>query len=79
MFAAKQLPDGYRFAKDGLLERMVNLTPPGRGTWLPIAPEGYATSNLSWKRWLFLQCHVGVLGARRNAEKTLAALARQVW
>ena len=28
---------------------------------------------------MFLQCHVGILGAHRNAEKTLMILQRQVW
>ena len=79
MFSAKQLSEGYRIAKDGLLERHVQLPPPANATWVPIVPEGQATGNLSWKRWLFLQCHVGVLGAHRNAEKTCNLLSRQVW
>ena len=78
MLAAKELDDGYRIAKDGLLERLVNLPPPANATWVPIVPEGQATGNLPWKRWLFLQCHVGVLGAHRNADKTCALLSRQV-
>ena len=78
MFSAKELANGYRIAKDGLLERQVNLPPPANATWVPIVPEGQAQANLPWKRWLFLQCHVGILGAHRNAEKTCALLSRQV-
>ena len=79
MFSAKELANGYRIAKDGLLERQVNLPPPANATLVPIVPEGQAQANLPWKRWLFLQCHVGILGAHRNAEKTCALLSRQVW
>ena len=79
MFSAKTLAEGYRLAKDGLLERLVNLPPPANDTWLPIVPDGQATSHLTWKRLLFLQCHVGVLGAHRNVEKTVLILRRQVW
>ena len=79
MFSGKELETGYRLAKDGLLERLVQLPPPANATWVPIVPDGQATGNLSWKRWLFLQCHVGILGAHRNAEKTNALLSRQVW
>ena len=79
MFSASTLKEGFRLAKDGLLERVVQLPPPANATWVPIVPDGQATGNLTWKRWLFLQCHVGVLGAHRNAEKTLVLLSRQVW
>ena len=79
MFASKQLEEGYRVAEDGLLERQVQLPPPVNAIWVPVVPDGQATGNLTWKRWLFLQCHVGVLGAHRNAEKTCLLLARQVW
>ena len=79
MFTARTLADGYRLAKDGLLERLVQLPPPANATWVPIVPDGMATGNLSWKRWLFLQCHVGILGAHRSADKTCLLLSRQVW
>ena len=70
---------GFRVNKDGLLERQVSLPPPANETWVPVVPDGQATAHLTWKRWLFLQCHVGVLGAHRNAEKTMNLLKRQVW
>ena len=79
MFSAKQLADGYRIARDGLLERLVQLPPPVGATWVPVVPDGMATGVLSWKRWLFLQCHVGILGAHRNPEKTCMLLERQLW
>ena len=74
-----KLPEGYRIAEDGLLERQVKQPPPIQAVWVPIVPEGFATSNLSWKRWTFLQCHVGLLGAHRSEEKTLLILGRLVW
>ena len=48
----------------------MGLPPPANLTWVPVVPDGFATKHLSWKRWLFLQCHVGILGAHRNASKT---------
>ena len=36
--------EGYRIAQDGVLERAV---PAG---WVPIVPNGYAASHLTWKR-----------------------------
>ena len=79
LFAAKELPQGYRRAPDGLLERQVNLPAPIGAQWVPIVPEGHATSALTWKRWMFLQCHVGLLGAHRNEDKTLVIISRQAW
>mgnify|MGYP003323481527 CR=1 FL=1 len=74
-----KLEDGYRIAPDGLLERQVKLQPPFGTKWVPIVPTGQATANLSWRRWMFLQCHLGILGGRRNAEKTEKIMRRQVW
>lgn len=78
-FAKRELSTGYRFASDGLLERQVPLPPPIRSAWVPVVPSGNATANLPWRRWMFLQCHIGVLGADRNAEKTEAIIRRQAW
>ena len=74
MFAAKQLDQGYRRGTDGLLERHVKRPSPLGAIWVPIVPAGNATAILTWKQWVFLQCHVGVLGAHRNAEKTLSLI-----
>ena len=79
MFRTKELARGYRKAEDGLLERLLpSPLPPGE-RWVPIVPDGMATKHLTWKRWMFLQCHVGVLGAHRNPEKTLNIVMRQAW
>ena len=79
MFNAKELAPGYRIGKHGLLEREVSLPSPAKSGWVPIVPDGMATANLTWKRWLFQQFHVGILGAHRNAEKTYSLMLRQVW
>jgi len=79
MFSAKTLAEGYRMAPDGVLERMVQVAQAGGAIWVPIVPDGQAAAHLSWKRWVFLQCHVGILGAHRNPEKTMLILSRQVW
>ena len=79
MFAAKTLDQGYRKGPDGLLERHVKRPSPLGAIWVPIVPAGNATAVLTWKQWVFLQCHVGVLGAHRNAEKTLDLILRRAW
>ena len=78
MFGKKgELAAGYRICPvDGVIERQVGGV---CAKWVPIVPEGQATANLSWKRWVFLQCHVGMLGAHRNAKKTCFIILRQCW
>ena len=56
------MPTGFRIAPDGLLERLVPLPAPAGDAWIPVVPDGTATGNLTWKRWLFLQFHAGILG-----------------
>ena len=53
--------NGFRVAPDGVLERHVNVTPPIGPLWVPIVPRGHAMAHVSWKRWCFLQVHVGRL------------------
>ena len=67
----RPLPAGYRFGANGLL------APPIGATHVPVVPTGNATANLSWRRWVFLQCHVGRLGAHRNGQKTESIIRRQ--
>ena len=47
--------------------------------WVPVVPQGNATTHLSWKRWVWLQNHIGVFGAHRSAQKTIILLLRLVW
>ena len=79
IFRAQPIPPGFSLAPDGLREREVPLPAPTHNAWVPIVPDGSATGNLSWKRWLFLQFHVGMLGAHRSAAKTFLLMIRQVW
>ena len=65
----KRQADGYRIAEDGVLEKAVILQQENR--FVPVVPAGYAGAHLSWKRWAFLQCHAGLFGGHRNADKTL--------
>ena len=74
---AQEESDGYRLGPDGVLERRV-VSPIGN-IHVPVVPDGQATQSLTWKRWIFLQCHVGVLGGHRNAEKTGQIIFRQAW
>ena len=64
---------------DGLLERSIPSPNPPGSTWVPVVPDGQATVHLTWKRWLFLQCHCGILGGHRNVKQTLVIVGRQVW
>lgn len=79
MFSAKELEEGYSIAQDGLLERWVKLPPPSRSRHVPIVSVGRADAMPTWRRWIFLQCHIGIIGAHRSAEKTLVVLNLQVW
>jgi hypothetical protein len=55
-------PEGLRLAEDGLLERSVRVRGADVAVWVPVVPDGRATVNSSWKKWVFLQAHVGALG-----------------
>ena len=46
---------------------------------MPVVPEGLATANQSWKRWVFQNSHCGLFGSHRSAEKTLMIMKRQVY
>jgi hypothetical protein len=70
---------GHRVADDGLLERAVVQKGIDKATWVPIVPEGSATASMSWKRWAFLQLHVGLMGMHRGGEKTILLLLRVCW
>lgn len=79
IMTAKDMLDGFRLASDGILEREIKMPPPCRSKWVPVVPEGHATSVMTWKRWVFMQLHIGIFGGHRSAEKTLALLRRHCW
>ena len=62
-----------RLATDGLLEALVE-TRTTKKVWVPVVPAGYATKHLAWKRWTFVQVHVGLFGGHRSGKKTLVLL-----
>ena len=72
-------PECIRLGPNQLLERHCRLPIPIGEQWNPIIPYGYVTKLLTWKRWLFLQFHVGLLGAHRSADKTYALCRHQVY
>ena len=74
MFQQKGLPVGFPKAQDAVLERQVTVPGPYGEKWVPIVPDGLATQNLSWRRWCFLQVHVGTMGAHRGVNQTLSSL-----
>ena len=63
---------------DGVLERLVERERLGPA-WLPVVPAGQATKIHSWKRWVFLQVHIGPGGAHHNAEDTVMLMTRSCW
>ena len=71
--------DGFRKGADGLLEKRVVLKEPLPAAFVAVVPGGFAAANMSWKRWTFLQAHVGVFGGHRGAEKTSDLLSRIAW
>ena len=76
---SKPITDGYRVASDGVLEREVKLPPPCPSKWVRVVPDGLSLAHMTWKRWIFLQCHIGFLGGHRSAEKTYLLMVRQCW
>ena len=80
---SEDFAEGWRIAGDGLLERAVLAEPTLSGknktVWLPVVPGGYAAAHLSWRRWAFLQAHVGVFGGHRSDEKTIDIMKRMCW
>ncbi len=81
LYALLAKPDekkGYRLATDSLLEKCV-IAKDRPVAWVPVVPQGNATTHLSWKRWVWLQNHIGVFGAHRGATKTIILLLRVVW
>eukprot|EP00969_Alexandrium_andersonii_P188865 8345778-Alexandrium_andersonii.AAC.1 len=64
-----------RLAQDGVLEVRV----PGAlnaDVWVPYVPVGEAVPGTDWRKWIFLQAHVGVFGGHRLTEQTMAILKR---
>ena len=61
------------------LEFEAKLPAPMPPKWVPVIPDGYATQDKTWKRWMFTHVHVGILGAHRNAEKTYKIAIRHFW
>ena len=55
---------------DDLVERY-NDEVTGAEMWAPVVPQGLAVGHTSWRRWAFLQIHVGVFGGRRLLDQTV--------
>ena len=56
----------YRTSDDGVLERKIVSAHLGQPEWVPVVPEGYASGHITWKKFVFLQCHLGIFGGHRN-------------
>ena len=79
MMASGELPPGFRAGNDGVLERHVKIPALHVDTWVPVVPEGIADGVHTWKHWIFRQCHAGITGGHRSADKTLMLVQRQCW
>ena len=76
---AKAERDVFRISEDGVLERKIVATHLGQPEWVPVVPDNYATAHITWRKLVFRECHCGILGAHRNAEKTFACIRRLCW
>ena len=65
-----------RHPSDGCLERLVRVGKTGVEHYVPVVPAGDAAVNLTWRRWVFLQVHIGAFGGHRLANQTMLILAR---
>ena len=63
---------------DGLVEKKLQERGTGEELWVPVVPEGMV-GHLTWRRWVFLQVHIGVFGGHRLAPQTLRILFRVAW
>ena len=63
---------------DGLVEKRLVEKGTGVETWVPVVPEGHI-GHLTWRRWVFLQVHVGIFGGHRLLPQTLRILFRVAW
>ena len=66
-------------AVDDVLERQVKEETTGSEVWVPVVPHGLAVGHMSWRRWVFLQIHVGVFGGHRLLDQTMRILGRLAW
>ena len=69
-------PLSRRHPSDGCLERLVKVGKTGVEHYVPVVPTGDAAVNLTWRRWVFLQVHIGACGAHRLANQTMLILSR---
>ena len=72
----KQLGLLRKSAVGDLVERRVNEEATGTEACVPVVPQGLAVGHTSWRRWVFLQIHVGVFGGHRLRGQTTRILGR---
>ena len=65
-----------RHPSDGCLEKLVSVGKTGVEHYVPVVPAGDAAVNLTWRRWVFLQVHIGAFGGHRLANQTMLILSR---
>ena len=61
----------YRIPPDGVLEKRIEIGKTDKEVWSPVVPAGWATAHLTWRRWVFLQVHVGPFGGHRLLDQTM--------
>ena len=64
---------------DGVLEYRLILPGGNLMRWVPFIPEApflLADKPYSWRKWLFMQCHEGLLNAHRPCSETYHLLRR---
>ena len=63
-----------RHPSDGCLEKLVTVGKTGVEHYVPVVPAGDAAVSLTWRRWVFLQVHIGAFGGHRLANQTMLIL-----
>ena len=64
--------------EDCLVERWIVEPGTGHEHWVPVVPQG-DVGRWTWRRWVFMQVHVGVFGGHRLADQTMRLLHRVAW
>ena len=59
---------------DWVLERKGGMPEGAPGAWVPAVPNTTMAGHISWRRWVFLQVHIGVFGGHRLVQSTLKIL-----
>ena len=79
VFSGDELNNNRLCPTDGVLEYRLILPGGGISRWVPVIPALpfiHSDKPLSWRRWIFDQCHEGILNAHRTRDQTFHLVKR---